>query len=605
MNVVSQNDTRSPRPSGHLHWYHWAVVSLSLVLTLGAWYITTQQVRQKTQAQFDYQANQILELVQERMAQYEEALWAGVAALNMFPDKASRGDWKTFATNLQVETRFPGINGIGVIHYIPPEKKAAYLAWQREAMPGFDIHPTHQQNEYWPITYIEPQANNMKAVGLDMAHESNRYSAAKNSRETGEANITGPIILVQDARKTPGFLFYAPWYGNSSERAEYGATGGRFFGLVYAPFIMYKLMDGALANTNRQINFSIHDGPDELYNELTPDSEDYDPDPMFKQQITLQLYGRPWTFTVQSSQLFRLQNTQNQPMLILIGGLLIDSLLLTIFIVFSRANQRAVRYADKVTEDLRLRQQELERTRKSLEIQNTGLAEANRELDQFAFVASHDLKAPLRGISQLTQWIEEDLEEKLSSQTEEYMRLIKSRIQRLENLLDDLLDYSRVGRKHGHFETFNVEEEIKTLFSLLNPPPGFKLECHDDIGQITSLKVPFELIIRNLMENAIKHHDRNNGLITVRAGRDNGQFCFSVEDDGPGVAPEFQDKVFELFHTLKPRDEVEGSGLGLSIIKKTLDRYECTYSQISDGKRGYCFRFSWPDEHRLKELCHD
>lgn len=586
-----------------LHWYHWVVVLLSLVLTLSAWYITSKEVEQKARAQFEFQSEQIIAQVQERMAKYEEALWAGVAALHALPGEASRADWHTFASSLQIGIRFPGINGIGVIHYVPPEKRQAYLAWQRQTMPDYAMYPAHEQPEYWPITYIEPQESNRKAVGLDMAHERNRYTAAMKARETGNANITGPITLVQDTQKTPGFLFYAPWYADDEVMPEtYGDNDRRFLGLVYAPFIMYKLMGGTLANTNRQVNFSIRDGEQVLYNELNPYSEDYDPNPLFRHEQTLSLYGRPWHFTVQSSRLFRDQHTQNQPMMILIGGLFIDALLLTLFVVMARANQRAVHYADEVTQDLRLRQSDLETARYHLEARNAELEEANKELDQFAFVASHDLKAPLRGIIQLSGWIKEDIQDQLTPETAEYMRLLQSRTQRLECLLDDLLSYSRAGRKNGEIRTFNVQQRVAELFQLLSPPLGFQLLCHDEIGDITTFSTPFDLVIRNLMGNAIKHHDRAEGMIWVHAWEADSRYHFSVQDDGPGVPPEYHAKVFELFHTLRPRDEVEGTGLGLSIIKKILERYECEFRLESDGVRGTCFTFTWPTPSQITQI---
>ncbi|MBU3068678.1 CHASE domain-containing protein [Aestuariicella sp. G3-2] len=587
-------------PLTKLHWYHWLVLALSLALTVGAWYFSSRQVQEKTQAQFDFQAAQILELVQERMAKYEEALWAGVAALHMLEDDASRKDWKTFATSLQIENRFPGINGIGVIHYVPLKKLPEYLAWQRQLLPEYALHPAHTIPEYWPITYIEPEASNLKAIGLDMAHEHNRFTAAQKARDTGNATITGPITLVQDSRKTPGFLFYAPWYSTDPVPSTHGDRHNGFLGLVYAPFIMHRLMDGTLENTNRQVNFSIHDGTEELYNELTTASEDYDHNPMFTTEITVEMYGRPWTFALHSSQIFRAQHPQDQPFLILIGGLLIDTLLLFIFLVLVRSNERAVNYANKVTEDLKLRQEDLERAQKSLKTRNNELLEANKELDQFAFVASHDLKAPLRGIYQLSQWIADDLRDKISTETSDYLTLLQSRVSRLERLLDDLLSYSRVGRKEGQPELFCITERVQQLFELLSPPDNFKLICNNEVGDINTLATPLELILRNLIGNAIKHHDQSQGVVTVNVKMMEDFYQFTVEDDGPGIAKEYHTKVFDLFHTLKPRDLVEGSGLGLSVIKKILDSYMCRYHIESDGIRGYRFTFTWPNEQQLK-----
>lgn len=606
-NDVLGSKIRPNRVPGNLHWYHWLVILLSLLLTFGAFRITDRQVDLKSEEQFQFQSQQILELVQERMVKYEEALWAGVSALRMFPTDASRADWLQFAETLDVDERFPGINGIGVIHYVPAEKLDIYLAWQRQSLPDYTVHPepdSNEQNviEHWPITYIEPQVTNLRAVGLDVAHETNRFTAAQKARDSGEANITGPIVLVQDAQQTPGFLFYAPWYSNKGASEYYGDAQGNFMGLVYAPFIMFKLMDGTLANTNRLVNFSIHDGDTELYNELNQGSENYDPNPMYSREVTLPLYGRPWRFTLQSSSLFREQQSHSQPFLILAGGLTIDALLLIIFIVLARANKNALLYADKVTADLQIRQAELEDVSRHLESRNTELVEANKELDQFAFVASHDLKAPLRGISQLSTWISADLKEDASPETSDYLDLLHNRTVRLERLLDDLLAYSRAGRTNGKIETVELQPLIQEIFQLQSPPEGFVLQCETELGQIQTLVAPLELILRNLIGNALKHHDKDSGVITILVQDDDRYLRFRVTDDGPGIPPEHQQRVFDLFHTLKPRDQVEGSGLGLSIIKKLLDRYQCEYRIHSNGQRGCSFEFSWPSEQTLREL---
>ena len=202
----------------------------------------------------------------------------------------------------------------------------------------------------------------------------------------------------------------------------------------------------------------------------------------------------------------------------------------------------------------------------------------------------------MRGITQLSGWIEEDLKDQLSSQTSEYIDLLKNRTLRLEKLLDDLLIYSRIGRKEGSYETFIVKERIESLFSLLSPPAGFELHCDDRIGQLTTLSTPFDQVMRNLLGNAIKHHDRSSGRIKVTAGMTDDRYVFTVEDDGPGIPPEHQQRSFELFHTLKPRDEVEGSGMGLSIIKKILDRYGCDYRPGFRRRTGNPFSVQLADQ---------
>ncbi len=244
-------------------------------------------------------------------------------------------------------------------------------------------------------------------------------------------------------------------------------------------------------------------------------------------------------------------------------------------------------------------------TEKSLQKYTRELERSNKELNEFAYVASHDLKAPLRGIMQLASWIEEDIKDNLEEQTREYLHLLHNRTQRLEQLLNDLLAYSRVGRKHGDIKTIDIAELSQELFRLLNPPPGFTLICDDKLPSLNTLAVPLEQILRNLINNAIKHHDQAEGTIHVSVKATTDGFDFSIADDGPGIAPQQQERIFGIFQTLKPRDEVEGSGMGLAIVKKLLDNYHCHIRVESDGLRGTTMHFNWPLESVLRSSIHE
>lgn len=221
------------------------------------------------------------------------------------------------------------------------------------------------------------------------------------------------------------------------------------------------------------------------------------------------------------------------------------------------------------------------------------LERINQELDRFAYIASHDLKSPLRGIEQLTTWLSEDLVDNTNENVQKYLGLIQNRIQRMVLLLDGLLTFSRIGRVDNEMVEVNSRQLVEDMFALVAPPQGFELVLEGDFPQFKTVKTLLELVVRNLLSNAIKHHDRGSGVLKVLCETKNAYYWFSVVDDGPGISSEFQLKVFEMFQTLRPRDEVEGSGLGLSLVKKTVDSLGGKIQLESVG-RGCCFRFSWP-----------
>ncbi len=229
-----------------------------------------------------------------------------------------------------------------------------------------------------------------------------------------------------------------------------------------------------------------------------------------------------------------------------------------------------------------------------LEASNHRLAQTNKELETFAYVASHDLKSPLRGIAQLSTWIEEDLHEKEFSEVEKHTVMLRNRIQRMEKLLDDMLIFYRAGKVEGKQISIDVQHIATELFEIQNTKPGLHLELGDDLPVFETLGTPFEQILRNLFSNALKHHDRDQGVIRLDCHSvDKNFYAFSVSDDGPGIPEKFQERVFGMFQTLKPRDELEGSGMGLALIKKLVEAYGGTINVFSEG-RGCRFTFTWP-----------
>ena len=226
------------------------------------------------------------------------------------------------------------------------------------------------------------------------------------------------------------------------------------------------------------------------------------------------------------------------------------------------------------------------------------LRRTNEELEQFAYVASHDLKAPLRGIENLVGWIEEDLEGSLSGDVQTNMDLLKSRVRRLESLLDDLLAYSRAGRADVAFIEVDTRALVEELAVLVSPPEGFEIIASDALPTITAAKAPLTQALQNLIGNAIKHHDRlSEGHVRVDAQSSAGMVEFVVTDDGAGIPEQFRDRVFGMFQTLRPRDEVEGSGMGLAIVKKLVERQggKVWLTEGHEG-RGLSVYFTWPQD---------
>jgi signal transduction histidine kinase len=222
------------------------------------------------------------------------------------------------------------------------------------------------------------------------------------------------------------------------------------------------------------------------------------------------------------------------------------------------------------------------------------LRRSNEELDNFAYAASHDLKAPLRGIRNLTEWIAEDVKDKAGTDAIENLALLRNRVERLDMLLDSLLQHSRVGRVGAAPEDIDIARLVQEIADYIAPRTGFTVTYRGEIPMIHTSKAPLEQVLRNLIGNGLKHHDGDAGTVVVTA-RDIGDMIeFRIEDDGTGIPTQFHERIFQMFQTLKSRDELEGSGMGLAIVKKSVEGHGGTIRvESAPPHRGTAFIFTW------------
>jgi PAS domain S-box-containing protein len=237
---------------------------------------------------------------------------------------------------------------------------------------------------------------------------------------------------------------------------------------------------------------------------------------------------------------------------------------------------------------------ERKRSEMALRRTNAELAEMNTELDNFVYTASLDLRAPLTGISSVVQWILED-DRALAGESRDRLGLIQGRIERMKQLLTDIRDYARAADNTAPSGTpVSAATLVANVAATAHVPPGFLIRSDPSLEPVQVQRVPLEQVLHNLVTNAIKHHDRPAGTVTVSVQHQAPWLRFSVIDDGPGIPEEYRESIFEMFKTLKPRDEVEGSGMGLALVRKIVGRMGGRCGVDPAAKRGSHFWFEWP-----------
>jgi PAS domain S-box-containing protein len=250
----------------------------------------------------------------------------------------------------------------------------------------------------------------------------------------------------------------------------------------------------------------------------------------------------------------------------------------------------------QTNDDLRAALEAAEMSRESAEQFAAAMTEAYRQLDQFAYVASHDLKAPLRGIANLAQWLQDDIADQLSDDSVEHLRLLQGRVQRMEALIDGILAYSRAGRVADGPITVDTGALVREIIELISPPAEVTIRVAPDMPVLKTELVPLQQVFMNFIGNAVKYSaaGRPDAMIAIEWQRTGDVVEFAVRDNGPGIAPEFHDRIWGIFQTLAARDRVEGTGVGLAIVKKIVEGRGGRVSIESSPGEGATFRFTWP-----------
>ncbi len=662
---------------------HWLVIIMSAILTISAWHLTRQQINEKINYRYKREVNKVNALIEEKMRKYEDALWAGVANIHSQNYQISDDSWRKFAEILKIEDRHPGINGIGIIKPLNSKNINSFIAKKQKTFPGFRIHPIHKNKEYLPIVNIEPISKNNMALGLDIAHEENRYKAAIAARDSGNVRITGPIILVQDSEKTPGFLFYAPFYSQKSDSIT--SRRKNFEGLVYAPFIVKKLMNGTLDKSHRAVLIKISDNDNVIFSEHEDSNENYKKDPLIKSSNILDLYGRRWKIDFQTTKSFENNVRSNQPIFILIGGMFIDTLLLTLFILIAKSNKKAIEEVDEIRLDLSYNEKRLQSILDSssdgiilakkngdIEIYNNAcerifgysanevigknisilmndfskiadlrklamskakfinveidtknkegaslplevgivqvqigkedfiigsirdittrredqkgkdlmvgkLTNSNEELERFAYICSHDLQEPLRMVGSYTKLLQRSLKDiemgPLLDKVNQYMFYIIDGSKRSQILISDVLEYSKINFQEK-MEDINLEDVVTSVLqnisSLIDETDTQII--FNKLPKIKANRVLIGQLFQNMITNAIKYCDQKP-KIKISATIKNQYCTICFEDNGIGLDMEYKDKIFEIFQRLEKSPKYSGSGIGLALCKKIVDKH--------------------------------
>jgi signal transduction histidine kinase len=229
------------------------------------------------------------------------------------------------------------------------------------------------------------------------------------------------------------------------------------------------------------------------------------------------------------------------------------------------------------------------------------LQKAVDELQSFARVVSHDLKAPLRGIASLASWIQADCSDQLNAQGKEQLQMLIHRVEHMQRLIDDILKYSRIGQCRGEPEPVDLATLIPEVIESLGVPEHIRITVDQSLPCLYYDRTRITQVFQNLLSNAVKYMDKKQGLVKITVSEDEHGWTFGIADNGPGIPEKYFDKIFQLFQTLAPKDQCESTGVGLALVKKIVEDYGGRVWVTSQVGQGSTFSFTVPKA--AKSLC--
>lgn len=263
-----------------------------------------------------------------------------------------------------------------------------------------------------------------------------------------------------------------------------------------------------------------------------------------------------------------------------------------------KRKEELVELVEKRTSQLTEAYNQVEETNRKLEKINAELDHANRELKDFAYVVSHDLKAPLRAVNRLASWLHEDHAHKLDESGQESLVMLQNRVKRMDNLINGVLTYSRIGRSEGEKQQLDLNKIVEYVVENLSIPDHISITIEKPLPTVFCNQTQIEQIFQNLISNGVKYNDSDEGWIKIDHVDEKSQWVFSVSDNGPGIDPKYHKKVFRMFQTLHTKDEKESTGVGLTVTKKIVEFQGGRIWIESIPDQGCTFYFTIPKKRK-------
>ena len=579
---------------------------LPLGLTFYAWKLISEHHHKASVTEFDTLALESEKALQHRLHSYAQAL-LGAEALIRAAGSVSHTSWRHYVSAIKARENFPGFHGVGYIADVKSDNLPDFLsARQREGPSDFAIHPQTERLPYFIITYIEPIEINKQALGLNIAFEENRRAAAILARDTGKQAITKRLLLLQDETRSPAFMLLHPVYARDTTFDTVEARRAVFRGWIYAPFVGQNFMRDLTQSQGAKLDISVYDGEVEDDRGLIYASQTIEKSrtPSFRVSKKLHLMQQSWTLVWTSTPAYEAMESNREPEIVLLAGLVFTALLGAFFSVMARRSEIVQRLVAEQTKLLKIQhaelagaQEELWHINENLELRvaertadlqkaRKAAEAANRVKSDFLSNISHELRTPMHVILNCAKIGMTHLETGNLPKIHQYLNNIRMSGERLSYLLNDLLDLSRMEARKVNLNSqrcnlFDILQLSVAELETLKAEKNINLVLHSSTADpnVYCDRQQILQVFINLYSNAIKYSPVGGTIAITIADAATEQrtpaLLCSVEDQGIGIPPNELVMVFDKFvQSSKTKTGAGGTGLGLAICQEIVELHK-------------------------------
>lgn len=590
-----------------------AVLVTGLILTLLAAYYAARTIQLRTRVEFETAAMRARATIRARFDVYQ-ALLHGVAGFVAVDKGMTRERFKNYVSRLRIAESYPGLQSIGFAPRIAaPDKQIITASMIEQGEGNFRIWPETDHPDFYPVIYVEPQTpRNNAAVGYDMFAEPTRREAMERARDIGDTAASGKLILITELAPDmqPGFLIYCPVYEGGTVPETIPERRAKLEGFAFGVFRTGDLFSSIFRDEAMEAELEIYDGTNLAATNLLFRSaeENLRSSPFrrtFQEKTVLDMSGRTWTVRFFARP--EMEGNWIVPSLIC-GGVILSFIMFYLTSAEHRARQAAEQAATELQiSELALRESEERLRRYATELEHrvaertANLAQSIQSLEGVLYHVAHDLRAPLRGMASFTSILLDEYAAKLDDRGRDYAQRISNAAQRMDRLVQDLLAYGRLTHTAVPITHVSLETEVQAALAHFTEEiedRGATIEVVRSLPPVKANAAVLNQILSNLFSNALKfmkpevrphlriHAEETTSRLESVAAKSNGAPSHDVqapvaygkfvrlwvEDNGIGISPEYHERIFRMFERLHGAGSYPGTGIGLAIVRKGVER---------------------------------